>query len=388
LGAHASVPAARAAVLSGLDVLARSGFAPLQGVRVGLITNQTGIDREGRRNIDVMRAAGVNLTMLFSPEHGISGNVDTNDVADSKDVPTGLPIRSLYGNGRTQVRAGMFAGLDAVVFDMQDVGVRFYTYECAMLYALQEAARSGAAFYVLDRPNPVTGLHVEGPLLEEGLHSNVGCYSLPVRHGMTLGELAGMANEEQKWNAKLEVIRAENWSRAEWFDETGLPWVDPSPNMRSLNAATLYPGIALLEAAKGYSVGRGTDTPFEQVGAEWIRGPQLAAFLNARGIRGIRVYPVRFKPAAAAVLGGKELGGVRFVVSDRDQFDAVRFGLELAVALQRLYPGKIDFEACRNLIGSRRVVDALKSGQDADSIQDAAAMPSAFLARRAAFLIY
>ncbi len=252
VAAALSVEQPRQATLTGLDVLAKQNFAPLQGKRVGLITNQTGIDREGHRNIDLMRAAKVNLTTIFAPEHGIAGAVDMNDIADDIDKSTGLPIRSLYGNGRTRVTAGMFKELDAVVFDIQDIGARFYTYGCAMLYGIEEAAKAGVAFYVLDRPNPITGTRMEGPMLDAALNSNVGCYDLPVRHGLTLGELANMANTERKWNAKLEVIKMENWQRDEWFDQTGLPWVDPSPNMRSLNAATLYPGVALLETQKDY----------------------------------------------------------------------------------------------------------------------------------------
>jgi uncharacterized protein YbbC (DUF1343 family) len=281
----------------------------------------------------------------------------------------------------------MFGQLDAVVFDIQDVGARFYTYGCAMLYGIEEAAKVGVAFYVLDRPNPVTGGHVEGPVLDDGMHSNVGCYSLPVRHGMTLGEIATMANAESGWKAKLDVVRVENWTRDEWFDETGLPWVDPSPNMRGLNAATLYPGLALIESMKDYSVGRGTDAPFEQVGAEWIDGVRLAAYLNGR-VAGVGVYPVIFTPTTS-VGAGKKLGGVRFVVTDRDAFDAVGFGVEVASALKALYPAKADFESSRNLIGSRAVVDALKSGEDTSAIATKIQSSVApFLIRREKFLLY
>ncbi len=375
-------------VRTGLDVWASVGFAPLKGKRVGLITNQTGIDRQGKRNIDLMRAAGVNLTALFSPEHGIAGAVDVSDISDSVDKATGLLVRSLYGNGRTRVTSGMFAQLDAVVFDMQDVGARFYTYGCAMLYAVEEATKAGIAFYVLDRPNPVTGGHVEGPVLDEATTRDIACYTLPVRHGMTLGEIAMMANAERGWKAKLDVVRMENWTRDEWFDETGLPWIDPSPNMRGLNAATLYPGIALIESMKDYSVGRGTDGPFEQVGAEWIDGPKLASYLNARKEAGVSIYPVIFTPTTS-VGAGKKLSGVRFVITDRDAFDAVRFGVEVASALKALYPTKVDFESSRNLIGSRAIVDALKSGEDTSAI--AAKIQSSlapFLIRREKFLLY
>lgn len=372
-----------APTLTGLDVWERDKFAALTGKRVGLITNQTGVDREGHRSIDVMRTAGVNLTTVFAPEHGLSGTVDINTIDDAKDSATGLPIRSLYANGRTQVASGTFAGLDAVVFDIQDVGVRFYTYGCAMLYGIEEAVKAGVEFFILDRPNPITGRHVEGPMLDDNLHSNVGCYDLPVRHGMTLGEIAMMANAERKWNAKLEVVRMENWQRDDWFDATGLTWVNPSPNMRSLQAATIYPGISLIEAMKDYSVGRGTDLPLEQIGAPWIDGPQLSAYLNARAIPGVRTYSVKLES------NGKRMDGVRFVVLDRDRFDAVRFGLEVAAALRKLYPTKVDFESSKNLIGNRTVIDGLKTGQDPatlDAKTKSALAP--FLARRVKFLLY
>jgi uncharacterized protein YbbC (DUF1343 family)/CubicO group peptidase (beta-lactamase class C family) len=362
-------------VLTGLDVLEQQKFGPFQGKRVGLITNHSGLDRQGKRNIDVMRAAGVQITAIFSPEHGITGKEDRPDTADSKDPSTDLPILSLHYNGHYRITPEMLRNVDALAFDIQDAGARFYTYSCTMLYALEEAGKARLPFYVLDRPNPVTGAHVEGPMLDSDLQSFVGCYSMPVRHGLTLGELATMANAERKLNADLHVVKMARWQRGDWFDNTGLAWVDPSPNLRSLNAATLYDGIALLEASKNYSVGRGTDAPFEQIGADWIRGPELAQFLNARWIPGVRLYPTRT--------------GVRFVIVNREQFNSVRLGLELANAFQKLYPGKIDLESCRFLIGNRKVIEALKRGEDPRSIeQDLQGDLRAFLERRAAFLLY
>jgi len=388
VAAAVSVPAAHAPVRTGLDILAADDFRPLRGARVGLITNQTGVDRQGRRNVDLMRAAGVNLVTLFSPEHGIAGNADRPDIPDSTDAASGLPVRSLYVNGRTRVAADQLRGVDTLVFDIQDVGTRFYTYYCTMLYALEEASKAHLAFYVLDRPNPITGEHVEGPMLDAGLISSVGCSEMPLRHGLTVGEIAMMANTERKLGADLKVIRMENWRRSDWFDATGLPWVDPSPNMRNLNAALLYPGVSMLEYSKDYSVGRGTDAPLEQVGAEWIKGAALADFLNARAIPGVRVYPVRFRPSSS-VLSGEEIEGVRFLITDRDRFNAARFGLEIAYALQKLYPGKVDFEACRNLIGHRATIDALKSGAEPAAIlaQMDASM-AAFQEERARALLY
>ena len=369
-----------ARVMTGLEVLTQSKFAPFEGHQVGLITNQTGIDRQGRRNVDVMLAAGVKVAALFAPEHGITGGEDRPDIGDARDQTTGLPIRSLYNNGRYRLTPEMLRGVDTLVFDIQDVGARFYTYSCTMLYALEEASKAKLPFYVLDRPNPVTGLHVEGPILDANLQSFAGCYDLPVRHGLTLGELATMANAERKWNADLHVIKMQNWDRGDWFDSTGLPWIDTSPNMRSLNAATLYPGLALIESSKNYSVGRGTDSPFEQIGADWVHGVELAEFLNARYIPGVRVYPTHLTPKTE---------GVRFVITDRDQFDSIRLGLEVAHALQKLYPGKIDFELSKQLIGNRKVIDALKAGDDPRVIEQGLMNDIAtFMNRRRPFLLY
>jgi uncharacterized protein YbbC (DUF1343 family) len=375
-------------VLTGIDVLEQEKFATLKGKRVGLITNQTGLDREGRRDIDAMRSAGVNLVTVFAPEHGLSGQQDQPNIADSTDPATGLPVRSLYDNSRYRLTPEMLRGVDTLVFDIQDVGVRFYSYGCVMLLALEEAAKTKMPFYVLDRPDPITGVHVEGPVLEDGLHNTPNCYAIPVRHGMTLGELVAMANSERKLGADLHIVKMKNWARGDWFDSTNLTWVDPSPNLRGMNAATLYPGLALLESSKNYSVGRGTDAPFEQMGADWIHGAELAQFLNTRFIPGVRVYATRFTPSDS-VFKGKTVDGVRFVVTNRDLFDSVRLGLEIAYALQKLYPGKIDFEACRWSIGSRKIVDAMKSGEDPSAIaQRIGDDLAAFEQRRKKFLLY
>jgi len=375
-------------VLTGLDVIEASKFAELAGKRVGLITNHSGLDRTGRRNIDVMRAAGVRLTALFSPEHGLTGKEDRPDVEDAKDASTGLPVRSLYDNGRNRLTPAMLGDVDVLVFDIQDAGARFYTYSCTMLYAIEDAARAKIPFYVLDRPNPVTGLHVEGPVLDDNLYSFTGCFAMPVRHGLTLGELALMANAERKWGADLHVIKMKNWQRGDWFDSTSLTWTDPSPNLRSLNAAALYDGLALLEASPNYSVGRGTDSPFEQIGADWIRGAELAHFLNNWVLPGVRVYPTKFQPDSGP-FKGKLIEGVRFVILNREQLNSVRLGLDVAYALERLYPGKINFEACRFLIGSREVVEALKAGASPGSIEEhLREQLQNFEKRRRAYLLY
>src|SRR5581483_9484673 len=256
------------------------------------------------------------------------------------------------------------------------------------LYALEEAAKAKKPFFVLDRPNPITGTHVEGPVMQHDLESFVGCYDMPLRHGMTLSELATMANTEQHWGADLHVIKMSNWQRGDWFDASSLTWVNPSPNMRSLNAALLYPGIGMLEANKSYSVGRGTDAPFEQIGAEGIDGAALAQYLNARFIPGVRVYATEFTPSGSN-LAGKTVGGVRFVITDQQSFDSVRLGVEVAAALQKLYPGKIDFETCKSLIGNREVIKDLESGTDPSVIWGLAQRQATeFLQRRSRFLLY
>lgn len=386
-GIHRAL-ARNADTLTGLDVMEADQFTALRGKRIGLITNHTGLDRSGRRNLDTMLAAGLNVTALYSPEHGLTGLEDT-DIANGLDKKTGLPVISLYLPSERRLTADKRKDVDVLVFDIQDVGARFYTYSCTMLYALEEAAKTRTPFYILDRPNPITGTHVEGPLLDPALQSFVGCYNMPIRHGLTLGELATMANTERHWNADLHVVKMKNWQRGDWFDSTGLTWVDPSPNMRSLNAALLYPGVAMLEALKNYSVGRGTDAPFEQVGADWIRGAELAQVLNGRFIPGVRVYPTRFRPTSSNY-AGREVEGVRFVVTDRESFDSVLFGLEIATALQKLFPGHVDWSACEFLIGSQRVVDDLKSGVDPKVIAIRLQQEdlTQFAARRRAFLLY
>jgi len=367
--------------LTGLDVLAAEGFQPLKGKRVGLITNHTGVDHTGRRNIDIMRAAGVNLVALFSPEHGFAGAEDRPDVGDTTDPATGIKVYSLYGKTQrpTPELLGNELGLGALVFDIQDVGTHFYTYETTMAYAMEAAAKARIPYFVLDRPNPITGVHVEGPLLDRDQLSFVGYFPVPLRHGMTMGELAKLFNGENHIGADLTVVPMKDWQRGDWFDASDLPWINPSPNMRSLNAALLYPGVAMLEYSKNYSVGRGTDAPFEQIGADFIHGPELAAYLNRRRIPGVRVYATRLPTGE----------GVRFVITDRDNFDSARLGLEIAAALEKLYPGKIDFDVDKKLIGSAEVIRELAAGDDPRDIQQRMAdSVAAFLKLREKYLLY
>ena len=373
---------------TGLDVLVASGFAPLQGKRVGLITNQTGLDSQGRRNIDLMRQAGVKLTALFSPEHGFLGVEDRQGIQDAVDFRTDLKIFSLYG-ATQRPTPEMLRGLDALVFDIQDVGARCYTYETTMAYGMEAAAKAGIEYYVLDRPNPITGTHVEGPILDAANKSFIGYWpGLPMRHGMTMGELAQLYNGENKIAAKLTVVRMLDWQRGDWFDSSDLAWINPSPNMRSLKAAILYPGVCLLEASKNYSVGRGTDSPFEQIGADFIGGRELAAYLDSRQIPGVRVYATSFTPTESN-FKGKRIEGVRFEITNRDLLDATRLGFEIAGALQTLYPGKIDFATDARLIGSNATIGRLTAGDDPRTIVDGFMDSlSHFVDLRAKYLLY
>jgi uncharacterized protein YbbC (DUF1343 family)/CubicO group peptidase (beta-lactamase class C family) len=376
-----------AQMLTGLDVLAAKGFQPFRGKRIGLITNHTGIDRNSNRNVDLMKSAGVNIAALFSPEHGFGGVEDRSGLPDATDPATGIRIFSLYGK-TNRPTPEMLRGIDILVFDIQDVGARFYTYTATMAYSMEEAAKAKIPYYILDRPNPITGTHVEGPTIDPDKLSFVAYFPLPVRHGMTMGEMARMFNSENHLGANLTVIPIEDWQRGDWFDTTGFPWTNPSPNMRSLTAALLYPGLGMLEYAKNYSVGRGTDSPFEQIGAEFIHGPELSAYLNRRMIPGVRAYPIRFTPDSSN-LKGKAVDGARFVVTNREAFDSVRLGLEVAVALQKLYPGKLDFAISKRLIGSDAVIQSIMAGEDPRQIQEKMRdSMDLFLKMREKYLLY
>ena len=376
------------ATLTGLDVLAAMKFQPFAGKRIGLITNQSGLDRQGRRNIDVMRQAGVNIAAIFSPEHGFLGKEDRPGIQDTTDPATGIKVFSLYG-ATNRPRPEMLNGIDVLVFDIQDVGVRFYTFETTMAYALEAAAKAGIPYYVLDRPNPITGTRIEGPMMDPANRSFVGYLGgEPVRHGMTMGELAKMFNAENKIGANLTVVPMQDWQRGDWFDATNLAWINPSPNMRSLNAAMLYPGLCLMEYARNFSVGRGTDAPFEQIGADFIGGRELATYLNQRQIPGVRVYATSFTPTES-VFKGVKVEGVRFVVTNRELLDATRLGLELAVGIQKLYPGKVDFSGGKRLVGSDDAIHRIQAAEDPrtiqESFQDAV---GTFAEMRARYLLY
>src|SRR4051812_10130415 len=361
-------------VKNGIDALEEHGFdvlkppagsAPEAKKHIGLVTNQTGIDASGKRTIDVLAAApGVSLDAIFSPEHGVTGTLDTTDINNSKDAATGVTVYSVYGGSDAARRPPpeVLRTLDAIVFDIQDAGVRFYTYESTLGYFLESAAKAGIEIVVLDRPNPITGSFVQGPQTEAGRESFTNYWTVPVRHGMTMGELAKMFNAERGINAKLTVVPMDGWQRGDWFDSTGLQWVNPSPNLRSVTEAVLYPGVALVEGTN-VSVGRGTGTPFELLGAPWMKSKELAAYLNARGIAGVRFVPTTFTPESSNY-SGQECQGVNIVLSDRNGLDAPELGIEIAAALQKLYAADFKIEKMQGLLVNQSVYDALVAGQD------------------------
>lgn len=341
--------------LNGIDVLHATRYEALQGLRIGLITNQTGIDRIGNSTIDLLRSApGVHLVALFSPEHGIRGTEDHEDVGD--DRVSGLPVHSLY-NERRKPSPEQLQGLDALVFDIQDIGTRFYTYMATMGLAMEAAAEAKIKFIVLDRVNPIGGEIVEGPVFETA-HALTAWHPMPIRHGMTIGELAEKFKRERPIDVALSVIPVRNWKREQWQDEAGLPWINTSPNMRSLDAATLYPGIGLLERA--VSVGRGTDTPFEVLGAPYIDG---AALIREVGpIAGVQMTPTTFTPTAS-VHKDERCGGVRFTITDRRALRSVHLGFAIAAALVRLYPQQFPVDQIQPLLRHQRSLDALRAGR-------------------------
>jgi uncharacterized protein YbbC (DUF1343 family) len=377
-------------VAAGIDVLASDGFREIAGKRVGLVTNATGRARDGRSTIDVLvspeaKKAGVKLVRLFSPEHGLRTDADA-PVADEKDPATGLPVVSLYGE-RRRPKPEELSDLDALLLDIQDVGVRFYTYVTTGGYLVEEAARAKIPLVVLDRPDPIGGALVEGPLADPDKLSFTAYGEIPVRYGMTPGEMALFVNGEKRLSADVRVVKMHGWSRELWYDETGLEWINPSPNMRSLTAAALYPGIGLLETTN-LSVGRGTDTPFEVIGAPWLDGARLARVLEARAIPGIRFSPVHFTPSAS-VFAGERCGGMRLDVVDRDFLRPLSLGIEIAVALRELYPVDWDRKGFIRLLANGDAFDRLERGDTAPAIVASWQKDlKAFRLRRARYLLY
>jgi len=348
-------------VQTGIDVLEALKFAPLKGKHIGLITNHTGLDSQGRSTIEVLaraRSNGVELVALFSPEHGLAGRKDER-VPSTKDPTTGLPVFSLYGDTNRPTDE-MLQGIDTLVFDVQDAGVRFYTYTTTMGYCMEEAAKRKLAFFVLDRPNPLGGNIVEGPILDADKTSFVAYYPLPVRYGLTIGELAQFLNTENHIGADLHVIAMKNWHRNYFFDSTGFRWIPPSPNLRTFKGAVLYPGIEILQNA-GVSVGRGTETPFEQFGAPWLDGEEVATSLNALHLPGVRFVAQPFIPISE-LYSGQRCGGVAMRITDRGALRSMRVGLEIAVLLRKLYPQHFDPAKLILLVGNTSTLEQLQSG--------------------------
>lgn len=373
-------------VATGIDVLKESGFSLLKGKRIGLITNHTGLDSAGTSTLDLLRRAkGIRLIAVFSPEHGLYGDADAK-IASQRDPATNLTVYSLYGEHRRPTPK-MFAGLDAIVFDVQDVGVRFYTYITTLGYALEAAARARIPFYVLDRPNPLTATRVQGPVMDREMKSFTGYFPLPVRYGMTVGELAGLFNGEYAIGAELHVVKMKGYRRDAWFDETGLMWVNPSPNLRSITEAALYPGVAMVEGAN-VSVGRGTSTPFELFGAPWVRGRELADYLNIRKIEGVEFLPVEFTPESS-LYKGCTCRGTRILLKDRGTLDSGLLGIEIISALYRLFPQDFKIDETRALIGSQQILEAIKAGEDPRAVALLWKEPlEHFLGLREKYLLY
>lgn len=378
-------PVRNGEVKTGIDVLEGDHFAELAEMarrhggklRLGLLTNQTGVDAEGHRTIDVLfhdaaqAVPGVSLDTLFSPEHGIGGSYDQPNVPSSRDAATGLPVISLYGAKDADRRPSpdSLRNLDAVVIDLQDAGVRFYTYEAVVRYFLEAAAKTGTEIVVLDRPDPINGSFVQGPISDAGMESYVNSIPIPVRHGMTLGELARFDKQQLQLQTLLTVVEMQGWQRGDWYDSTGLTWVNPSPNLRDLEEATLYPGIGLVETTN-ISVGRGTDTPFELLGAPWVDARALAQFLNHRQLPAVRFVPVDFTPQKPFPYADEICHGVRILVTDRNVLDAPELGIEVASALHRLYADKFELEKMNTLLANRAVLDAIAAGQDPQRIAE------------------
>lgn len=367
-------------------MLRGQNFAPLAGKKIGLITNHTGLAADGTPTIELLHKSGVcKLVALFSPEHGIRGTQDAM-VSGSIDEATGLPIHSLYGES-TRPTAEQLKGVDALVYDIQDVGARFYTYSVTLAYCIEEAAKAKIPIYVLDRPNPIGGIAVEGPMLDPDKTSFIGYMPLPVRHGMTLGELARYFNTENRLGADLHVIEMKGWHRNFFFYDTGQLWVNPSPNMRNPLEAILYPGVCLLEATN-VSVGRGTDRPFEIVGAPWIDPLRVAAELELSRTAGVRFVPFYFTPSASTNQGLK-CGGVQMVLTDPEKLNSVLVGMTLVSVLNRLYPDNFDVDKVIRLMGNDQAMRMLKEGQAPRAVLEAGnAEVVSFKTRRQKALIY
>jgi uncharacterized protein YbbC (DUF1343 family) len=354
-----------ARVLAGIDVLEAERFAPLRGKHVGIITNHTGLDAQGRTTVDLLtHAPGVQVVALFSPEHGLAGRRDAN-IASTKDPVTGLPVYSLYGETRRPT-GEMLAGIDALVFDVQDAGVRFYTYTTTMAYCMEEAAKRKIAFFVLDRPNPLGGEIVEGPMLDADKTSFTAYFPLPVRYGLTIGELAKLFNDENQIHCDLHVVAMKNWRRNYFYEDTGLRWVPPSPNLRTLKGSIVYPGLEILQSG-GVSVGRGTESPLEEFGAPWIHGQEVAARLNQQNLAGVRFVASDFIPVSD-LYAGQRCGGVAIRITDKHVVHSMTMGMQIAGVLRELYPEQFHVTKILVLTGNAETIRQLEEGVQSEQI--------------------
>jgi uncharacterized protein YbbC (DUF1343 family) len=346
-------------VQTGLDVLESQKFAALRGKHIGIITNHTGLDSQGKSIIELLaHAPGVQVVAIFSPEHGLGGQLDER-LSSSKDPSTGLHVFTLYGE-TLRPTDEMLQGVDTLVFDLQDAGVRFYTYTVTMAYAMEEAAKRNIAFYVLDRPNPLGGEIIEGPMLDADKTNFVAYFPIPVRYALTIGELAQLFNSENHINADLHVIAMKNWHRNYFFESTGIRWIPPSPNLRTLKGSIVYPGLEILQNA-GVSVGRGTEAPFEEFGAPWMEGEKVASALNAAHLPGLKFVTQPFIPVTG-LYAGKRCNGVGIRVADRAAIRSMRMGLEVAALLQKMYPQNFEASKTVVLLGNAETVRKLEDG--------------------------
>ena len=389
--AHSPARSQSAPVLPGIDVFVADVPAALRGKRIALITNQSGISRARTSDIDLIAAhKDLKLVVLLAPEHGIRGTIEAGEtVNDERDTKTGVPIFSLYKTEDRGPTPEMLTDVDAIVYDLQEVGGRTWTYVSTMALAMQAAKKKGIPFVVLDRPNPIGGEIVEGALLDPKFKSFVGMYPIPARHGMTVGELAMLFNKQHGIGADLTVIRAANWRRSQWMDDTGLPWVNPSPNLRSLAALSSYPGTVYFEGTN-LTEGRGTDRPFEQIGASWLDAPRVAEVMNARRLPGIRFEAITMPvEPTAAKFKGLTIPAVRFVITDRQSYRPVRTALLLIDEIRRQHPrdfawsGTID-----RLTGSDKVRLAIEGGRLPALLDEWDREADEFREARRPFLLY
>ena len=376
-------------VKPGITVLMTDSMELIRGKRIGLLTNQTGVNEKGESDIDLLRSArakkaNVNLTILFSPEHGIRGTEDRENVENTVDTRSGLPVISLYGAQTTAPPDSVMQKIDALVFDLQDIGTRTWTYVGAMVYSMRAAARASKMIIVLDRPNPLTGFFVEGPLLDSALANPndptparagqaYALYPTPLRHGMTMGEMALYFNEVLDIKANLKVVPMKSWRRELWFDRTGLPWVKPSPNLPSLQSAMLYPGIVAFEGSN-LSVGRGTPTGFQIVGAPWLKAKETVDLLKSRDLRGVRFLVNDFVPEKPTdgKYAGQKIPGIRILITNRNSMQPSRVGAALLWAIAKTSGSdlKLNNRTFDLRFGSPRVREALLRGEDPDAVID------------------